>query len=140
MKTIIIGLAVLLTLVTAVFGQCGKTLILSSSKTDHVDAAGKLINSDKEKVEIEITKTTIDIAVDGTSRMKGTVTSNTCNWKVPFKTGKTVINALIAKDGGKKSTLTIEGKDGKVTAKFVLLDNPGDTATLVLDQFEAKLK
>ena len=87
MKTLIISLAVLLTLATAVFGQCGKTVVLTSSKTNHVDAAGKPTQAFNEKVVIEISTAAINISVVGLQKMTGILTSNTCYWKVPFKKG-----------------------------------------------------
>jgi len=139
MKTIIIGLAILLALVTAVFGQCGKTVVLTSSKTDHLDATGKLTQSIDEKVIIEISKATIDISVDGQQKMTGKITSNTCDWKVPFKKGKSVINAMMTnREGDRQATMTIEGKDGKIYLHFMMPAKPGDQVSIVADKFEAK--
>lgn len=139
MKTIIIGLAVLLTLLTAAFGQCGKTVVLTSSKTDHVDATGKLTRSINEKVIVEISKTTIDISVDGQQKMTGKIISNTCNWKVPFRKGKSVIEAMMTnREGDRKATMTIEGKDGKILIHFVMPAKPDDQVNIIADKFEAK--
>jgi hypothetical protein len=140
MKTIIISLAILLTLITAVFGQCGKTVVLTSSKTDHLDASGKLTQSFSEKVVIEISKTTIDISVEGQQKMTGKITSNTCDWKVPFKKGKSVINAMMTnREGDRQATMTIEGKDGKIHLHFIMPAKPDDRVSIIADKFEAKI-
>lgn len=140
MRTIIIGLAILLALVTAVFGQCGKTVVITSSKTDHVDAKGKLTKSFNEKVVIEISQATIGISVDGQQKMTGKVTSYKCNWKTPFKKGKSVIDAVMTnREGDRKAIMTIEGKSGKIRVHFIMPDKPGDQVSIVADRFEAKI-
>lgn len=139
MKTIIIGLAILLALVTAVFGQCGKTVVITSSKTDHVDATGKLTQSFNEKVVIEISQTTIGISVDGQQKMTGKITSYKCDWKAPLKKGKSVIDAMMTnREGDRKAIVTVEGKGGKIMGHFMMSAKPDDQVSIVANKFETK--
>lgn len=108
-------------------------------KTDHIDAAGALIRTVSEAVIIEISTTEINVSVDGDPKMKVIIKSNTCNWTVPFKTGKTVIHGAAQRDGNSMPvTLTIEGKDGKITPIFQMDEHTDDKVRLSVDKFAAK--
>ena len=113
------------------FGQCDKdkTVILTSSKTDYLDGSGALQRTMDEKSLIEISQTRFARSEPGSdqNKMEGKVKSISCNWKVPFKEGKTVIQATMAREGSgetKDATITIEGKDGKVTLVMEIQQMP----------------
>lgn len=138
MKTIITILAILLAGNAITFAQCGKKTILSTSKTEHLDANGGLKKTDDEKALVEIAPLNITITVNNEHKMSGLIKSQTCDWKIPFKEGKTLIKATLADEGGdeKNVTITIEGKDGKVTLLFELDEMPDDRIRVVADKFE----
>src|SRR5271165_683649 len=120
MKTIIIILSLLIAGSAASFAQCGKKIVLTTSKTEHLDASGAVQRTDDEKAVVQIGKSDITITVNDEHKMTGTIKSDDCNWNVPFKEGKTIIKAAISSEQGeeKNVTITIEGKDGKVTLLF----------------------
>ncbi|MGZ3873412.1 MAG: hypothetical protein ACXVJD_10860, partial [Mucilaginibacter sp.] len=124
----------------ACLAQCDKSVVLTSSKTDHLDAAGAITRSDDETAPIEISKSAVDISVNGDHKMTGAITDKTCEWKVPFKEGKTVIHATMTNNGGeeKKVTINIEGKDGKVTLLFDIDDMPNERVRVGIDKFVEK--
>lgn len=139
MKKIILTLSLLAAITASVFAQCGKTVTLTSTKTNHVDASGKLISSDDETVVIEISKTAFSISVNGTQRMAGTVKTSTCNWSLPFKTGSSVIHGVLKKDGKDEDvTFTIDGKNGKIALGFEIKSMPNDKVRMTPDKFSAK--
>ncbi|ASU35493.1 hypothetical protein [Mucilaginibacter xinganensis] len=139
MKKIILTLGLLVAIGTATFAQCDKSVVLNSSKTDHLDADGKLTRSEDESAMIEISKTTVDVSINGEHKIAGIIKSTTCDWKVPFKEGKTVIKASTDRDGQEKTfTMTIEGKDGKVTLYFEMEGEPNDKVRVGIDKFVAK--
>ncbi len=140
MKKVILTLFLLVSLSAASFAQCDKTVVLTSSKTDHLDASGAVTRTVDETAMIEISKTTVNISINNDPKMNGTIKDNTCNWKVPFKEGKTVIHATMVNGGGeeKKVTLTIEGKDGKVTLLFDMEDMPNERVRVGIDKFVEK--
>ncbi|HTD99654.1 MAG TPA: hypothetical protein VK668_10210 [Mucilaginibacter sp.] len=141
MKSIILALILLVAGSTVSLAQCDKKITLSSSKTQHLDGSGVLQNTEDEQVVIDITKSDIIVvAENGNHKMTGKIKSLTCNWKVPFKEGKTVIGTTLNDDNGdsKDFTITIEGKEGKVT---LLAESPqmeDRKIKLALDKFEEK--
>ncbi|MGY4538485.1 hypothetical protein ACVW0P_002905 [Mucilaginibacter sp. UYNi724] len=121
---------------TTTFAQCDKTATLTSSNTNYLDDKGTVLKSNNEETVITITKTDLTIA-PGDHQMTGKITSSTCDWKVPFKEGKTVVKSLMTGDGEDKHvTITIEGKAGKVTLTFEAEEMPGKKIQVVADKFE----
>jgi len=140
MKKVILTLSLLIGLTAVTFAQCEKTVELSSSKTNHLDEKGTITRSDDETAVIDISKTAVDISVNGEHKITAPIKSNTCNWTVPFKEGKTVIKATADHDGQDENiTITIEGKDGKVTLLFEMESQPGDKIKVGIDKFIEKV-
>ena len=138
LKTIIAALFLMVAGSTISFAQCDKTVTLTSSKTTHLDESGNVERTKDEKAVITITPTDITIVPgDEEHKMTGKITSKTCDWKVPFKEGKTVIKSIVSGDGGddKDITVTIEGKGGKVTLTFEAVGLNGKIQ-VVADKFE----
>jgi len=143
MKTFLIALFLLTAGSTMSFAQCDKKVSLSSSKTEHLDANGKLKHAEDEKTIIEFTKTDISVSIsrdNGDQKMTGKINSNICDWQVPFKTGKTLLNITLSNDNGESRdfAVTIEGKDGKVTLWAESKEEPDDKIQLAIDKFEEK--
>lgn len=138
LKTTIAALFLMVAGSTISFAQCDKTATLTSSKTNHLDESGNISRTKDEKAVITITPTDITIVPgDEEHKMTGKITSKTCDWKVPFKEGKTVIKSIVSGDGGddKDITVTIEGKAGKVTLTFEAVGLNGKIQ-VVADKFE----
>ena len=142
MKSTIIALLLFLAGSTVCLAQCDKKLSLVTSKTEHLDGSGNLERTADEQTVIEIIDKKISVNIEnGKQTLKGTIKSNTCDWKTPFKEGKSVINTTISdEDGGgeKDYLLTIEGKDGKVTLTAESVQDPDRKLRFVLDKFEEK--
>jgi len=140
MKTLALTLSLLVAGCTASFAQCGKTVILNSSKTEHLDAQGVVQRTSDETAVIELSKTEFNVSVNDEHKITAKITSQTCDWKVPFKEGKTVIKAAASNDQGEERnvTVTIEGKDGKVTLLFEMDGMPDDRIRVGIDKFIEK--
>ncbi len=138
MKTIILFLSLLIAGSTVCFAQCDKKVIFTTSKTEHLDPSGVVTKTEDEKALVEIGKSDLTITVNGEHKMTGPIKSNSCNWSVPFKNGKTVIKATLSDDSGsdKNVTITIEGKDGNVTLLFEMEGMPDDRIRVKDDKFE----
>jgi hypothetical protein len=138
MKTIIIMLSLLMAGSTLSYAQCGKKVVLTTSKTEHLDANGVVQRTDDEKAVVEIGKSDLNITVNNEHKMTGTIKSDSCNWSIPYKQGKTIIKATLSNDQGedKNVTITIEGKDGKVTLLFEMEGMPDDRIRVGIDKFE----
>ena len=131
----------LLTIVTAAgYAQCEKKVLLTSNVTEHLDASDSLQRSNDEKSTIHIGSTEIKIIPgnDEEHQITGEIKSHTCNWTIPFKEGKSVIKAEMTDPRGetKNATITITGKDGKVTLLFELADMPERKIRVRIDKFE----
>lgn len=138
LKTTIAALFLLVAGTTASLAQCDKTVTLTSSKTTHLDGNGNVSKTKDETAVITISSTDITIVPgDEDHKMTGKITSKTCDWKVPYKEGKMVVKSIVSGDGGdeKDITVTIEGKDGKVTLTFEAVGLNGKIQ-VVADKFE----
>lgn len=139
MKRILLTVASLIAFGAMTYAQCDKKFSLSSSKTEYLNEKMELQRSVDEAVVITIDKTTITIDIDNADekRMTGTVTPVSCQWKTPFGDGKMVLKADIKDQRGdtKSTTITIEGKDGKVTFLLELNDEKDKKIRLAADKF-----
>ena len=120
MKKILITVLVTLFSLSYGFAQCKKKLRLVSDTTAFVDESGSIMNSKQEDVVVEITDSAIDIKIsqDGMQRdnLVGKLKVTSCQWKVPYKEGKTVFQAALKDQGGdsRNAVLTIDGKVGRI--------------------------
>jgi hypothetical protein len=139
MKKLIPVILLLLAGSTMSFAQCGKNILFTSSKTEYLDTNGVVQRSEDENTLIEITKTEITIT-PGEHKMTGTIKSDSCNWKTAWKEGKKVVKAQLTDGEGntKNVTITIEGKDGKITLLAQIADMPGQVIRVTADKFEEK--
>lgn len=138
LKTTIAALFLLVAGTSVSLAQCDKTVTLTSSKTTHLDGNGNVSKTKDETAVITISSTDITIVPgDEDHKMTGKITSKTCDWKVPYKEGKMVVKSIVSGDGGdeKDITVTIEGKDGKVTLTFEAVGLNGKIQ-VVADKFE----
>jgi hypothetical protein len=138
MKTIIIILSLLIAGSAASFAQCGKKVVLTTSKTEHLDAKGIVQRTDDEKAVVEISKSDLNISINDEHKITGKILSDTCIWSIPYKEGKTIIKATVSHEQGenKNVTITIEGKGGKVTLLFEMEGEPDDRIRVGIDKFE----
>ena len=141
MRSTLIALFLLVAGSTMSFAQCDKKVSLHSSKTQHLDGSGTLQDTRDEQTTIEISKTGVTVSISGDNgdqKLAGDIKSNTCDWKVPFKEGKTIVATTLKGDDGdsKDFTITIEGKDGKVTLLAESPTMPDRKIKLDIEKFE----
>ncbi len=122
------------------FAQCGKDLVLTSSKTEYLNAAGEVQRTVEEDCVITLEQTKITIAPADKEVMTATVVSSTCEWKETFKTGKTTVQATFKdRDGSEKdATITVEGKDGKIICQMTQKDRPDRVVRVAAVKFEER--
>jgi hypothetical protein len=141
MRKILLVASLLSIVGTASFAQCGKHVTLTSSRTEYLDANGTLERTEDEKSSIELSKTDI-VIIPGNDQRKitGTIKSDTCNWKTPFKEGKSKIKATLNREGEEtlNATITIEGKDGKITMLVEIEEMPDKKIRAVIEKFDEK--
>lgn len=122
---------------TSSYAQCDKKSILASSSTEYLTNTGEVRKTVEEPTTIEFDSKTI-ILSPGDHTMEGTVSVVSCDWKTPYKDGKTVFKASLAAEPGQTMdvTITIEGKDGKLTLLFE--ESADKRIRVTLDKFEEK--
>lgn len=123
------------------FAQCNLDVALTSSKTDYFDGSGVLQRSVDENSTIEITKKQVLINPGNSGNlMTANITSATCDWSAPYKEGKSVIKAETEIEPGniRHSTITIEGKDGKITFTMEITEMPDRVIKVTIDSFKEK--
>jgi hypothetical protein len=121
--------------------QCDKNLVLTSSRTEYLNGSHELQRTAEEQSVIEISKTEIIIRPGNADReMKGAIQSTECAWKVPFKEGKTVIKARFEdeREGTINTTITLEGKDGKVRMLIEAPELQDRKIRVPVDEFKEK--
>ena len=121
--------------------QCGKQIILLSHKTEYLDENYSLQRSVDEKSTIEINKSEIIVNPGNDQRkMTGVIKGGSCSWTRPFQDGKWVIKATFTKEGEgtRNATVTIEGKDGKVSFLMEIAEMPDRKIRVWADTFEEK--
>jgi hypothetical protein len=138
MKTLTLIIALLIAGCTASFAQCGKKVVLTTANTEHLNASGAVERTVDEKAIVEINKSDLAINVNDEHKLTGKIKSDTCNWKVPYKEGKSVIKATVTDEQGtdREVTITIEGKDGKITLLFETDGMPDDTIRVTVVKFD----
>ena len=142
MKQILLALLVLVCCTAfniSTNAQCEKKLVLASSKTEYLDAAGAVQKTVDEKTQIDITQKSITISPAGDHTMTGEILSATCAWKTAFQEGKSEFKTKFEDQGEPKHiTITLEGKNGKVYFLAVFDDTPDKRIRVWLDSFEEK--
>jgi hypothetical protein len=140
MKSIIISLFLLVAGSTACFAQCDKKITVTSSKSEQLDGSGNVQGTRDEKTIVDISATDVNVSVsgdEGDQKLTGKIKSKTCDWKTPYKEGKLVVTTTLNDNGNEKDfTITIEGKDGKITLLAESPQMPGRKIGLVVDKFE----
>ena len=122
------------------YAQCGKKQVLTTSRTEYLDASGNVQRTVDESATIEYNDSSILILRSEGQQMKGTISAIECEWKVPYKNGKTFIKSLITDERGESRNLNIviEGKDGAISFLAESPQTPDRKIRLVIDKFEEK--
>lgn len=134
-------LAAFLCLSFSAFAQCNLDVVLTSSKTEYFDGSGALQRSVDENSTIEIIKKQVLINPGNSGNiMTANITSTTCDWSTPYKEGKSVIKAETEIEPGniRHSTITIEGKDGKLNFTMEITEMPDRIIRVTIDSFKEK--
>jgi len=119
MKKFVLLFVVLAAFAISTSAQCDKKVQWSATKADFVDEAGATQDTKNVKVEIYTNKKEIKITHDDdlTDSLVGSVKEFNCDWKQPFKNGKTIIKADLQEKNGEytNSIITIEAVDAKIS-------------------------
>jgi len=141
MKKIILPILFVMLASISSYAQCDKKVILTSNKTEYPDPNGNVERSVDEFSTVVFDNKEISMSWGDEHSAKGPIKSIVCDWEIPFKQGKTVIKANVG--GGsegepKNVTITIEGKDGKISFIATVDDQPDRKIVLIVEKFEEK--
>ncbi len=144
MRSTLIMLMLLVAGSTLCKAQCDQKVSVVASKTTHLDDSGTIKNTVDEQTTVSFDKTDVTVAIkrDGNAmNMTGKVKTYVCDWKVPFKEGKTTLGVNLENGNGESRsyTITIEGKDGKVILLATSPDEADEQIKLEADKFEMVL-
>ena len=129
MKKIFLLVFVSLTFGLVGMAQCDKKITWTASKGEFVDASGKVEQTIDEKIIVEMDKKQIVLKHNNQEddALTGEIKELTCEWKVPYKNGKTSFKSQLAEPNGdvKNAVVTIEGIDGKILITVDVTDPSG---------------
>ena len=137
MKTILISFILFVTSLQAI-SQCDKKVIWYASKGDMFDAHGTRLDTREDSIFLETDpqKITLRFKSDQNS-LEGTVKEKTCDWKEPFRNGKTVYHTTVSIDGRTSNAIfTVEARDRKITLSLDIEDMKDKKFLIYIDRYE----
>ena len=137
MKAICISL-ILFVASSQVIAQCDKKVTWYASKGDMVDISGNVLDTKVDSIffETDPQKITLRFKADQKT-LEGTVKEKTCDWKEPFRNGKTIYHASVTVDGTlSDAVFIVEAKEGKITLSLEIEARQGRKFLIYIDRFE----
>lgn len=142
MKKFLSLVVVLLLAASAGFAQCDKAVVYHSDKQDRIDAQGEVVGNTADVIRLEFTKESISVGVnEKTVEVTASIKEVDCQWKELYKEGKAVYKVTFQKpETGETSegSLTIEGKEGKLTILVEMARMEGKKIKLFVNKYEEK--
>ena len=137
MKTILISF-ILFTVGLQAISQCDKKVTWYGSRGDMVDASGSVLDTKIDSIFLETDPQKIMLRFKSDQNMlEGTVKEKSCDWKEPFRNGKTVYHANVSIDGNpSNATFTLEARDGKITLSVDIEIRQGRKFIIYIDRYE----
>ena len=137
MKAICISLILFLAS-SQVIAQCDKKVTWYASKGDMVDISGNVLDTKVDSIffETDPQKITLRFKADQKT-LEGTVKEKTCDWREPFRNGKTIYHASVTVDGTlSDAVFIVEAKEGKITLSLEIEARQGRKFLIYIDRYE----
>jgi hypothetical protein len=137
MKAICISL-ILFVASSQVIAQCDKKVTWYASKGDMVDISGNVLDTKVDSIffETDPQKITLRFKADQKT-LEGTVKEKTCDWREPFRNGKTIYHASVTVDGTlSDAVFIVEAKEGKITLSLEIEARQGRKFLIYIDRYE----
>lgn len=134
-------LSIILLVMTSIYAnsQCDKKIKWSGSKGEMYDTnGGGLLDTKLDSIFLVTSAQKINLRFQSDDKeLEGSVTDNICDWKEPYKNGKSVYHANVNVDGlDSKATFVIEAKDGKTTLTVDIEQRQGRKFVIYFDKHE----
>ena len=116
MKTIILSCILFIAGLPAI-SQCDKKVTWYATKGEMYDASGSLLDTKTDSIFLETDPQKITLRFKSDNKaLEGLVKENTCDWKEPFKNGKSVYHTTVSIDGvDSNASFIVEARDQKIT-------------------------
>ncbi|MBL0146554.1 MAG: hypothetical protein IPP48_13270 [Chitinophagaceae bacterium] len=127
-----------ITISTFCYSQCDKKIVLAATGVEILDDNNDVKIKDTERITtINYDSKIIEVTTEYNTRY-GAIDSIYCNWKTPFKEGKTYIRGKLSFENGDQWVikLTITGKDGKLTLLADMEHPDANKMRFVINKFE----
>lgn len=118
--------------------QCDKKVTWCASKGDMFDATGTLLDSKVDSIFLETDPQRITLRFKSDQKsLEATVREKSCEWKEPFKNGKTVYHTTVSIDGNSSNAIfTVEARNGKVTLSLDIEAMAEKKFLIYIDRYE----
>lgn len=118
--------------------QCDKKVTWYASKGDMFDATGTLLDSKVDSIFLETDPQRITLRFKSDQKsLEATVREKSCEWKEPFKNGKTVYHTTVSIDGNSSNAIfTVEARNGKVTLSLDIEAMAEKKFLIYIDRYE----
>lgn len=118
--------------------QCDKKVIWYAVKGEMYDSNGGLLDTRNDSIFLITDPQKISLRFQSDNRdLEGTVKEKICDWKEPFKNGKTVYHTIANIDGSESNaTFTVEAKDGKAVLWVEIEIRQGRKFKIYLDNYK----
>lgn len=137
MKAILLSFLLFATCSQAI-SQCDKKVTWFASKGDMLGANGDVLDTKIDSIFLETEPQKIMLRFKSDQNtLEGTVNEKTCEWKEPFRNGKTVYHATVTIEGGTSNAIFIvEAKDGKITLLLTIDARAERKFLIYIDRYE----
>ena len=137
MKAICISL-ILFVISSQAISQCDKKVTWYAAKGDMLDLSGNVLDTKVDSIFLETDPQKITLRFKADQKtLEGTVKEKICDWKEPFRNGKTVYQAMVTiEDRVSNATFTVEAKEGKITLSLEIEARQGIKFLIYIDRYE----
>jgi hypothetical protein len=137
MKAILICFILFATSLHAI-SQCDKKVTWYASKGDMLDASGTLLDTKIDSIFLETDPQKITLRFKSDQKaLEGTVKEKTCDWKEPFRNGKTIYHTTVFVDGRTSNAIfTVEAKDGKIILSLTIEARADKKFLIYIDRYD----
>ena len=118
--------------------QCDKKVTWYASRGEMYNTNGELLDTKQDSIFLETDPQKITLRFKSDPKeLEGTINEKTCDWKEPFKNGKTVYHANVLIDGQTSdATFTLEAKDGKIILSVEIGIRQERKFVIYIDRYE----
>ena len=138
MKSLLVSLIFCVNFAIAAKAQCEKPIRFVSAKTEYLDSNKVVQRTVEENSTMLVNQKELTIIPGNPdNRLTGQISSNKCDWKIPFKLGKSIIRATARDQNGREFNVTIiiEGTKENVTAVLQVDERPNRIIRITATEF-----